>query len=723
MDCGPACLRMVAAYYGRNVPLQYLREQSFIMRSGVSLQGINTAAESIGLRTLGAKITFEQLDRDARLPCILHWNQNHFVVLPPQDYNRNNLKQKITIADPSHGLVAVPKGVFLKCWAAGPEQKGIALLLEPTPEFFQQKEQGEKTTVVQFLKKYFKTFHKKYLPQVVLGMVLASLLSLLIPFLTQATVDYGINMQDKNIIFLLLIGQLGIFLGIAAIGIIQGWLLLYLNSRMNLSMLSDFLFKMMKLPIRFFESKQIGDVIQRLNDHKRIEQFLTSTTLSSIFSLINLIVFSFVLAFYNLKIFAIFLIGSCLAGGWMIYFQKRRADIDYARFQRMGDNQSNLFEIITGMQDIKLTNSETLHRWSWERIQAKLFRLNVQSLTLEQYQSIGSTLLTQLKNILVTYCSAIAVINGTLSLGEMLSISYIIGQLTGPIDQLLNFFRGAQDARLSIERLTEIQHIRNEDYGALLIPDDQITAGKPPGIVFNNVSFTYGEDGAPQALKKINLVIPPGKITAIIGTSGSGKTTLMKLLLKFYSPQEGCIFVNDVPMSEISPKWWRDQCGVVMQDGHMFSDTIARNISLQDNPDQGKLRRSAEISNIYEFINDLPLKFSTKIGNTGNGISAGQKQRILISRAIFKEPKFILFDEATSALDANNERVIINNLNHFFKGRTALVIAHRLSTVRHADQIAVMEDGQIVEVGTHQELSKAGTKYYELVKNQLELGN
>ena len=723
MDCGPACLRMVAAYYGRDFSLQYLREQSFIMRSGVSLQGINTAAESIGLRTLGAKITFEQLDADARLPCILHWNQNHFVVLPPQDYNRNNPKHKITIADPSHGLVEVPKDVFLKSWAAGPEQKGIALLLEPTPEFFQQKGQGEKTTVFQFLRKYFKTFHKKYLPQVVLGMVMTSLLSLLIPFLTQATVDDGINMQDKNIIFLLLIGQLGIFLGSAAIGIIQGWLLLYLNSRMNLSMLSDFLFKMMKLPIRFFDSKQIGDVIQRLNDHKRIEQFLTSTTLSTIFSLINLIVFSFVLAFYNLKVFAIFIIGSCLAGGWMIYFQKRRADIDYARFQRMSDNQSNLFELITGMQDIKLTNSETLHRWSWERIQAKLFRLNVQSLTLEQYQSIGSTLLTQLKNISVAYCSAIAVVDGNLSLGEMLSISYIIGQLTGPIDQLLNFFRGAQDARLSIERLTEVQHIKNEDHGALLIPDDRVTAGKPPGIVFNNVSFTYGEDGSPQALKKINLVIPPGKVTAIVGTSGSGKTTLVKVLLKFYSPQEGCILVNGVPMSEISPKWWRDQCGVVMQDGHMFSDTIARNISLQDNPDQDKLRRSAEISNIYAFVNELPLKFSTKIGNTGNGISAGQKQRILISRAIFKGPKFIIFDEATSALDANNERVIINNLNHFFNGRTALVIAHRLSTVRHADQIAVMEDGQIVEVGTHQELSRAGSKYYELVKNQLELGN
>ena len=672
---------------------------------------------------MGAKITFEQLDEDARLPCILHWNQNHFVVLPPQDYNRNKPKQKITIADPSFGLVEIPKDVFLKCWASGPEKKGLALLLEPTPEFFQQKEQASRTTVLQFLKKYIKPFHKKYVPQLVLGMVLVSLLSLLMPFLTQAMVDYGINMQDKNIIFLLLIGQLGIFLGTAAIGIIQGWLLLYLNSRINLSILSDFLFKLMKLPIRFFDSKQIGDVIQRINDHKRIEQFLTSTTLNFIFSLINLVVFSFVLAFYSLRIFIIFLIGSCLAGGWMIYFQKRRAEMDYSRFQRMSDNQSNLFELINGMQDIKLTNSETLYRWSWERIQAKLFRLNVQVLTLEQYQSIGSTLLTQIKNVTVTYCSAIAVVRGALSLGEMLSISYIMGQLNAPIDQLLNFVRGAQDAKLSIERLTEIQDMKNEDYGSIIIPTDRVTAGTPPGILFKNVSFTYGEDGAPLALKKINLVIPPGKITAIVGTSGSGKTTLMKLLLKFYSPQEGCIFVNGVPLAEISAGWWRDQCGVVMQDGHIFSDTIARNISLQDHPDEGKLRLVAEMANIHDFINDLPLKFATKIGNTGNGISAGQKQRILIGRAIFKEPKFILFDEATSALDATNEKVIINNLNRFFKGRTALVIAHRLSTVRHADQIVVMEDGEIVEVGTHQELSKARSKYFELVKNQLELGN
>lgn len=734
MDCGPTCLRMIAKYYGKHYSLQTLRESSFITREGVSLKGISEAAVKIGFRTFGAKLTFEQLDQEAGLPCILHWNQNHFVVLPPQNYDRHNKKGKILIADPAHGLVNVSQETFLRSWSNSRHRSGYALLLDPSPFFYEQKEEQKESKKLSFLFRYLRPY-KTYIAQLFLGMLVASILSLIAPFLTQSLVDNGINQQNIGFIYLILAAQLALFFGNTAIELIRGWILLHMSTRVNISIISDFLIKLMKLPIRFFDTKMVGDITQRISDHTRIEQFLTGTSLNTLFSLVNMVVFSVVLAIYSIPILIIFMVGSALSIGWILFFLKKRRELDYARFQRMSDNQNNLFEIITGMQEIKMNGSETAHRWGWERTQAKLFKISVKSLSLAQYQNIGSSFFTQLKNILVSFVAAREALNGNITLGMMLSISYIIGQLNSPIAQLLSFFQVAQDAKISVERLSEIHSREEEDQSQELKPDEELLhitgdhgqgsangADGQSGITLKNVSFQYGGPGSPMVLDNINITIPFGKTTAIVGASGSGKTTLMKLLLKFYEPVNGDIYLGETPLNVISAKWWRGHCGVVMSDGYIFSSSIARNISVQDETDEQRLLSAVRIANIESFVNRLPLGFSTRIGNTGSGISSGQRQRILIARAVYKQPKFLFLDEATNTLDANNEKAIIENLGNFFKGRTVLVVAHRLSTVKHADQIIVMENGRIVEQGKHQALTALRGKYYELVKNQLELG-
>jgi ATP-binding cassette, subfamily B, bacterial len=754
MDCGPTCLRMIAGFYGKHYTLQTLRESSFLTREGVNLQGISEAAVKIGFRTLGVKLTFEQLDEEAILPCILHWNQSHFVVLPPQNYNRNKKDGKILIADPASGLVRISKETLLHSWLNAEKNYGIALLLEPSPLFYEAQDEKNKKTNFSFLIQYLHPY-KRFVWQLFLGMFVASILSLIAPFLTQSMVDYGINQQNIGFIYLILFAQIALFLGTTAIEVIRNWIMLHMSTRVNISIISDFLIKLMKLPIRFFDTKMVGDITQRIADHNRIESFLTGSSLSTLFSLVNLVVFSIVLAIYSIPILAVFLVGSALSIGWMLFFLQKRRELDYSRFQRMSDNQNNLFEIITGMQEIKMNDSETMHRWGWERVQAKLFKISLKGLALTQYQNIGSSFITQLKNILVSFLSAREVINGNISLGMLLSISYITGQMNSPISQLLGFFQSAQDAKISLERLSEIHTKENEEKGDELRPEDELElmssspatgsgthpnrsgtypngsglypaapgAHAPsPGIHLENISFQYGGPDSPLVLNDISLTIPFGRVTAIVGASGSGKTTLMKMLLKFYEPVKGKIYLGKTPLNMISAEWWRKHCGVVMSDGYIFSNTIARNISVREDTDRTQLLAAVKMANIADYINELPLGFSTKIGNTGNGISSGQRQRILIARAIYKNPKFLFLDEATSTLDANNEKVIIENLAEFFSGRTVLVIAHRLSTVKHADQIVVMEDGKIVESGNHQTLTASKGKYYELVKNQLELG-
>jgi ATP-binding cassette subfamily B protein len=751
MDCGPTCLKMVAAYHGKDYSLDFLRANSYITRSGVSLQGISEASEKIGFKTLKVKVSYRQLIEEVPLPAILHWNQEHFVVL--YDTKKSfwsflpwvDKVEKLIVADPGHDIVIVDKVTFLKCWAKEGTQKGIALLLEPTPEFYDLNEdKPHDKTGFKFLFEYLKPY-KKYLLQVLFGMILGSVLSMIFPFLTQSLVDFGIHRHNVGFIHLILISQLLLFIGGVAVDMIRNWILLHISTRVSVTIISNFLVKLMKLPINFFETKNVGDITQRIQDHHRIETFLTGTTLNTFFSIINLIIFSIVLGIYSTTLLGIFVVGSTLSILWIAIFLKQRKDLDYNRFQRMRENQNSVYELITGMQEIKLNNCEKARRWDWERIQAKLFKINIKSLALEQYQEMGSTFFTQLKNILISYVAATQVIDNKISLGVMLSISYIIGQMNGPLSQLMSFMRSIQDAKISLERLGEIHNKPNEEldeehsFGKLneVLDNDIVTIedheddtlvlnhlndNRNRGVALKNVSFRYGGPQSQLILKNLNMMIPEGKITAIVGTSGSGKTTLLKLLLKFYGLAEGDIFVNGSNLLDISAKGWRNECGTVMQDGYIFSDTIARNIAVDGQKiDEVKLLEAVRIANLQDYLKKLPLGFATKIGNSGAGLSGGQRQRIFIARAVYKNPKYLFFDEATSALDANNERVIMENLNQFFKGRTVVVIAHRLSTVKNADQIIVLENGEIKEVGTHKQLTTDRGFYYELVKNQLEL--
>lgn len=717
MDCGPTCIKMVAKYYGKEYSLDFLRTNCFLSKEGVSLLGISQAAEKIGFTTLAAKVSPEQLYHELPLPAILHWNQEHFVVM----YKVN--KKYVWLADPGHGLIKLIKSDFERNWL-GDGNEGIALMLEPTPDFYSNKEELElPKRGFSFLIKYLRPF-KKYIAQILLSMLVASGLTLIFPFLTQVLVDNGINHRNISLVVLVLIAQITLFFSSTLVELIRSWLMLHINSRVNILIISDFLIKLMRLPISYFDSKLVGDIQQRIGDHERVQTFLTGSALSTFFSLINLLIFTLVLGIYSLKILTVFIIFSLLGISWILIFLSRRKRLDYIRFQNMTETQNVMFELITGMQEIKLNNCETKKRWGWERMQAKIFNLNIKSLTLNQTQQIGSVFFNQLKNIFITYLSAREVITGDMSIGMMMSVSYIIGQLNAPIENILAFIQHAQDAKISLDRLSEIHMKDNEDFNIsrneLLHYDSNIEKS----IAIRNLSFQYQGPNSPFALKDINLSIPYGKVTAIVGSSGSGKTTLVKLLLQFYKATAGEILVDHENINNISPFVWRTKCGTVMQEGILFSDTIANNIAISDEKvDHKKLKQAVEISNIKTFIEGLPLGYNSKIGQSGSGISTGQKQRILIARAIYKNPEYLFFDEATSALDANNEKIIIENLELFYKNRTVIIVAHRLSTVKHADQIVVLDQGSVAELGTHQELVQKKGKYFELIKNQLELGN
>jgi ATP-binding cassette subfamily B protein len=717
MDCGPTCLSMIAKHYGREYSLEYLRENCFITKEGVSLLGVSEASTKIGLKSIGVQCNLTQLIEEAPLPCILHWNQNHFVVLYKAKAN------KFFIADPGHGLLTLNKDQFEKSWLQH-STEGIALLLETTPAFYDLKESdGKQKKGFGFLIQYLRPF-KKYIAQIFLSMLIGSGLTLIFPFLTQALVDNGINHKNVSFVVLILVAQIMLFFSSTFVELIRGWLMLHINSRINILLISDFLMKLMRLPLSYFDTKLVGDIQQRVGDHSRIQSFLTGSALSTLFSLINLVVFTFVLGFYSMNILGIFFLFSVLGIAWIILFLRRRKQLDYVRFQRMSDNQNVMFEMITGMQEIKLNNCETKKRWGWENVQAKIFALNIKSLTLGQTQQVGSVFFNQLKNIFISYISAREVMNGNMTMGMMMSVSYIIGQLNAPIESILGFIQSAQDAKISLDRLSEIHNKEDEDALSNSNISESKSQHSTSGIEFNRVSYQYQGPNSPYALKDIQLHIPEGKVTAIVGASGSGKTTLIKLLLQFYNPTEGEIMVKNEDLKHINPRQWRSQCGTVMQEGYVFSDTIANNIAVSDESvNQQKLMHAVEVANIKDFITELPLGFNTKIGAAGNGISTGQKQRILIARAVYKDPNYLFFDEATSALDANNEKTIIENLNQFFQHKTVIVVAHRLSTVKHADQIVVLSKGEIAEIGTHQELVDQRGMYFELIKNQLELGN
>ncbi|MFV0572968.1 MAG: peptidase domain-containing ABC transporter [Xanthomarina gelatinilytica] len=716
-DCGPTCLKIIAKHYNKVISIQQIRQLSETTREGSSLLGLGDATEKMGFRSLGVKIDLKKI-AEIPLPCIIHWNKNHFAVL----YKVS--KGQYYISDPAHGLINYKKEEFLKHWignnANEQTQEGIALLLEPTPKFYDKDFDNDKEGIgFSFLSKYlFK--YKQFLWQLVIGLIAASLLQLIFPFLTQSVVDVGIKNQDVHFIFLILFAQLALFVGRTSIEVIRSWILLHLSTRINISLVSDFFIKLMNLPIAFFDTRMTGDILQRINDHKRIERILTTSSLNVLFSMVNLIVFSLVLAYYNLQIFGVFVLGSILYFVWITVFLKKRKDLDYKRFSQVSQEQSKVIELINGMQEIKLHNAEKQKRWGWEFVQARLFKVSIEGLALEQYQSVGSGFINELKNILITFLSAKLVIDGDITLGMMLAISYIVGQLNSPIAQLINFIHEVQDAKISLDRLSEIHNKDDEEPTDIDYVKD---IDEEADITVSNLSFRY--TGSDQiVLQELNVTIPANKVTAIVGVSGSGKTTLMKLLLKFYDPIEGQIQLGNFDLKNISQKTWRDECGVVMQEGYIFNDTIANNIAVgEDYVDKQKLAHAVDVANIKEFIETLPLSYNTKIGMEGVGLSTGQKQRLLIARAVYKNPNFLFFDEATSALDSNNEKVIMEKLDTFFENKTVVVIAHRLSTVKNAHQIVVLDKGKIVEVGNHNELIKHKGDYYNLVKNQLELGS
>ena len=721
MQCGVACLQMICKSFGREYTMDSLSKLCFATTEGVSMLGINEGANILGLHTISTKTTISMLG-EASLPCILHWNQNHFVVL----YKVKKGK-KFYVADPGKGLVTYGLEEFKQHWIStksNDEDKGIAMFLETTPAFFTYKMQGEEhikeKRSFRFLLGYVRKY-RKYFGQIILGLIVGSLLQLVLPFLTQSIVDVGIKNQDIGFVWLILLGQLMLTISRTAIDFIRRWLLLHISLRINISLVSDFFIKLLKLPMSFFDTKLMGDLMQRMNDHSRVNNFLTQQTLNITFAMLTFIVFSVVLFFYNKLVFVIFLLGSILYGIWMTLFLKRRKVLDYELFEQQAINNNKTYEFITSMQEIKLQDCEQRRRWEWEDTQADLFGVQMKSLKLQQTQEAGSIFINEVKNIIITVVAATAVIHGQMTLGMMLAVQYIIGQLNSPVEQLMNFFYSLQDVEISLERINEIHQMDDENGKECLLTSIE---DKNEGIDIKNIMFKYDPHALRKTIDDVSIHIPQGKVTAIVGASGSGKTTLIRLMLDYYPVLEGKINIGNTDINKLNKKWWRRQCGVVMQEGVIFSENIARNLAVDDGDiDKERLLKAAEIACIKDYVMALPLKFNTKIGRDGMGLSQGQKQRILIARAVYKNPNYIFLDEATNSLDANNERSIVENLDKFYKGKTVVIVAHRLSTVKNADQIVVIDHGKVVEVGNHESLTTKRGAYYNLVKNQLELGN
>ena len=714
LDCGPACLRMIGKWYGYNLDFSELQQKARLTYNGTSLLTLSHIAETIGFRTTGCKLQTEQLKNDVSLPCILHWRENHFVILYRIRVRKNSTTYYL--ADPAHGLVTFQEHEFLTNWTGNAHNtSGICLLLEPTSNLQTQNNSDQKQVKSRRFLSYLKPY-RRLLIQLILGMLAGSVIQLFFPLLTQAVVDIGINSQDLAFISIILIAQLMLMFSQATVEFIRSWILLHISTRINFSLISDFLTKIMKLPIAYFDTGMTGDFLQRIGDQARIENFLTSGSIQIIFSLFNLLIFTIILAFYSTKVVIVFLIGSILHFCWIFLFMKKRKNLDYRRFNQLSAHQSQLIEIISGMQEIKLNTCERQKRWKWEEVQAKLFKLSTQSLALNQYQSAGGVIFNQAKNIFITFITARAVVDGNLTLGMMLAIQFILGQANSPVESMALMIREIQDAKLSMERLEVINNIQEE------VDDEKAYDPIPDkkSIHLRNISFAYNNSQQNKVIQSLNADIPHGKVTAIVGNSGSGKTTLLRLMMGFYNPQEGEVIIDQTALSSIHPEEWRKICGSVLQNGYIFADTIAANIATgSDDFNEDRVLKAADTACLSNEISTFPLGLKTKIGQDGNGLSQGQRQRILIARAVYKNPDILFLDEATNSLDANNEKTILTNLKSFYAGKTVVVVAHRLSTIKDADNIIVLKDGHIEEQGTHNQLIKNRNSYFELVKNQL----
>jgi ATP-binding cassette subfamily B protein len=715
-DCGPTCLRMIAKHYGKTFSREFLREKASITKIGVTMAGIAEAAEVIEMRTLGMRVGIESLVGEVPGPFIVPWRQKHFVVV------YKTTKTKIYVADPAQGLLSYTHEDFKKAWTNTADGNGFVLILEPNTAFYALTEEKTKAKGFSFLLPYFRPY-KKLIRQLFIGLLVATVIQFILPFLMQSVVDIGVNHRDIPFIYLILIAQLVLILSQTVVSIFREWILIHVTSRFNIKMISDFLFKMLKLPVSYFDTRNTGEHLQRIADHTRVQNFVSSSSLNMVFSMVIFVIFNFILAYYNFNIFLIFIIASVLYVSWTFFFLKKRAVLDYKRFDETSQNQSSLIQIINGVKEIKINNSQRKNRWKWEYTQISLFKTSLSTLKLAQFQTIGATFINEIKNIVITFISAKAVVDGNLTLGMMVTVQYIVGQLNLPLANFVTFIQTWQDAKISLERLSQVHCSDDEDE----LKENKVSElPQNKTIEVINLSYRYGGKSTPFVLNNLNCSFPEGKTTAIVGASGSGKTTLMKLLLKFHEPTKGCISIGSVDLNHINNDFWRSNCGAVMQDTFMFNDTIAGNISESEQNemiDREKLNNAAFVANMNDFIEKLPNKYNTELGTSGIRLSGGQEQRIMIARAVYKNPFYVFFDEATSALDANNEKVIMENLNNFIKGKTAIIVAHRLSTVKNADNIIVLEDGSVVEQGNHETLTRLKGKYYELVKNQLELGN
>ena len=718
MDCGPTCLQIISKFYGKLFNIEKIRSSSQIGKTGVSLLGISKAAENLGIQAVGGNITFDKLAQQATLPCIVHWRKNHFVVV--YKIKRN----KVFISDPASGLHTYSREEFLSNWAYTSmhnQPAGIVMLLSPTPAFYQVEDDTKQEHIgISHLLAHILQY-KPLLRQLLAGLVVGALIQLGLPFLTKGLVDIGVKGNDHYFVYVILLGQLLITLGQTSVELLRGWILLHITARVNVAVLSDFLHKLLRLPLSFFDTKLTGDILQRIEDHKRIEVLLTSSSLNTLFSMITFGAFGLILYAYNPTICGVFLGGSAIYFGWIYLFLARRKRLDFKRFELSAQNRAKTLQLINGIYEIKINDCGTQKIWEWEGIQAKLFRFNVQSLALSQYQQVGSTFINQAKNIFILFLATRLVMNQQMSLGDMMAVQFIVGQMNSPIAQLASFLQTYQDAKISMERLGQVQTLTEEED-----PRKDYVQTLPTGrsITLQNVSFVYPGAGNKATLKNLNISIPAGKTTAIVGASGSGKTTLLKLLLRICTPSEGQVYVDETPLERISPQYWRQHCGIVMQDGFIFSDTVGNNIAINaEHRSHAAIERAVHIANLEHYIHSLPLNLHTKIGEDGKGLSGGQRQRVLIARMVYKNPEYIFLDEATSALDAHNEKVIVERLNSFFQGKTVVVVAHRLSTVKNADNIIVLHEGEVAEQGTHEALVGKRGFYYKLIKNQLELGN